>query len=262
MYNYFSKIMLAFRFSSTLKTFFKLIINSKKYSYNYKRNSLHGKADKLDTYLFKVHNKTFTLFMRTYTGDINIFYEIFWKNVYFIPFEFRTNIKNIVDLGAHIGLTSIYYSLIYPNAKIYSVEASIGNFQLLKQNLENSENVELIHSAIYSFDGEVKFDNSGLTYNHKISASGDSIPSISIKTLMNKYNIDKIDLLKIDIEGSEQFLLSQNNEWLAKVENIIIEIHPPYDISYLIEDIKPYVFTVYEPNIKGLKNIFATRQLC
>ena len=261
MINYYTtKLSLALRMSSNVKTFFRLIINSKKYSYNYKRGSLQKKSDEFERYDFNMNKRSFKVLMRTYRGDIDIFYEVFWKEVYKIPVEFQSTFNNIVDLGAHIGLTSFYYSFLYPTAKIYSVEASLKNFQLLEQNLKNNENVNVIHAAIYSFDGEVKFDNSSLSYNNKIGTSGDLIPSLSVKTLMDKYNIDKIDLLKIDIEGAERFLLGQNNEWLEKVDNIIIEVHEPYTISNLVEDIKLYGFKVYYPETTdNMKNVFATK---
>ena len=56
--------------------------------------------------------------------------------MYAIPHERIQSPNTIIDLGVHIGFTSIFYALEYENAKIYSVEASKENFRLLKKNTE------------------------------------------------------------------------------------------------------------------------------
>src|SRR5690606_24120311 len=110
--------------------------------------------------------------------------------------------ETIVDLGAHVGFASIFYATEFPSAKIYSVEASRENFKYLKRNTEQFENIIALNNAIYPVDGEVLFDESGFSYNTKIGEAGQPISSISMKTLMENYGIEKINLLKIDIEGA------------------------------------------------------------
>jgi FkbM family methyltransferase len=199
--------------------------------------------------------------MRTFSGDIDIFYEIFWKHVYEIPFKFPNEIKTIVDLGAHIGFASIFFRTKFPDSKIYAVEASKENYILLKDNLKNFKNTHHLHAAIFTEDGSVKFNDSGFSYNSKLSSDGESIDAISMNTLMKKNNIEKINLLKIDIEGAEKLILKENNTWLENVENIIIEIHDDYTIKNLEEDLQKFGFTIYEPSnqLGSLKNIFATK---
>ena len=79
--NYLSKLKLGFEISDNLKTFIKLIINSKKYSSAFKNNLIKENTTfSIDeTYDFTINAKKQEITMRTYLGDIDIFYEIFSK---------------------------------------------------------------------------------------------------------------------------------------------------------------------------------------
>ena len=79
-------------------------------------------------------------------------------------------------------------------------------------------------------------------------------------SLMSAYDIEYIDLLKIDIEGAEAALLSEHNDWLHKVQHIIIELHQPYNLEKLAIDLQPFGFKFYLPeDDKELKNIFLSK---
>lgn len=258
--NYISKILLAQNISRNLGTFINLLVDTKKYTYHLKRNSLDTKSNAQKKYSIQIAGKKMEVSMRTYKGDILIFYEIFWKKVYKTPTGFFTPPKTIIDLGGHVGFTSIFYALEYPNAKIYSVEASRENFNLLKENVSQFENIIPINKAIYPTDGEVLFDESGYSYNTKIGSEGKPIESISVNTLLKVHNIQKIDLIKIDIEGAEIELLKNNTEWLEMTDNIIIELHRPYTIEELKKDLEPHHFKIITPSDdNGLENIFASK---
>lgn len=258
--NYLSKILLAVKSSRDL-SFIKLLIDSKKYSSSLKSGNLDLTNEDCQSYSLAMAGKNFDLQMRTYQGDIDIFYEIFWKKAYQIPNKFLSEPELIVDLGAHIGLTSIYFSLQYPLAKIYSVEASEKNFSLLKNNVQEFENVVAINKAIYINDGFIKFkDDETLSFNPQISEKGRPTACLSMSTLMKENNLESIDLLKIDIEGAEAIILSEQNDWLQNVENIIIELHPPYDVDRMVADLKPFGFKIQMPDeMTGLQNIFLSR---
>ncbi|MBT2619725.1 FkbM family methyltransferase [Chryseobacterium sp. ISL-6] len=243
--NYISKVLFNKNMSGNLKTFLAFIVNSKRYSSKFKKSSLDFSNNEIFAYNFKNGNKRFDTYLRTFKGDIDIFYEIFWKETYKEHLQFLVNDpKIIVDLGAHIGMTSMYLSLKYPNSKIYSVEASQENFEILKTNTKSFTNIVCLNAAAHFEDGTLKFGGDELSYNQKVSEQGILTKALSMGSIMKSYDIEKIDLLKIDIEGAEIELLSKNNSWLQKVENIVIEIHPPYDAKSLNNDIEPYNFSI------------------
>lgn len=231
--------------SSNIKTCIAFIVNSKRYSSKFKQNKLDLNNNETFVYHFKKNHRKFDLYLRTFKGDIDIFYEIFWKKTYDQHLNFlQEKPKVIVDLGAHIGLTSIYLSLKYPDAKIVAVEASPENFLLLKENTSSFKNIECVNAAIYFEDGTVNFGSEELSYNQRISDSGTETKAISVESLMKEHQLNEINLLKIDIEGGEVELLSKNNSWLEKVENIIIEIHQDYTQEHLNKDLQPFGFTI------------------
>lgn len=260
--NYFSKVDLALRLCRGI-SFFKLLINSKRYSSKFKKGIFDKNNTEKHIYKFRFLKKNSDILMRTFSGDIDIFYEVFWKKAYFIPQKLIFKPKIIVDLGAHIGFTSIYFKTMYPNSKIYSLEASKKNFELLVFNTQNFKNIETINKAVYSKDGFINFnEDENLSYNTKITEKGSPVECISVLTLMEQNKIDKIDLLKIDIEGAESEILKVNNSWLNKVENIIIELHRPYGIKELEKDVSPFGFKVIAADdTNQLKNIFLQKTL-
>lgn len=258
--NYISKTFFLFSISK-IESFFKLIVNSKRYSRNFKKAALNLNNFETKDYNLLLKNKELNISMRTFQGDIDIFYEIFWKKSYNINENLLTQPNTIVDLGAHVGFTSIYYALCYPKAKIFSVEASTKNYDLLKKNTFNFKNIKTFNKAIYSKDGFINFnEEDNLSYNKKIDNNGTLKESMTMQTLIKQNDIKKIDLLKIDIEGAEAEILSNNNDWLNLVNNIIIEVHGSYNSESLVKDLHPFGFKIHFPNQDNkLKNIFLSK---
>lgn len=258
--SYIQKFIFTIKVSRNISTFVKFIYNTIQFHLLYKYNNKNEQENNSNNYQIKINKKNYNIAMRTSKGDLAIFYEIFWKQIYFIPFQISNKNINILDLGAHIGLSSLYFNIHYPNAYIYSVEASQDNFLILKDNLKfDSRNTPLPY-AIYDIDREILFNEKGHSYNYQVDIVGNPIQAISVNTIMNKYNIAKFNLVKIDIEGAENILLKNNNNWLAYTDNIIIEIHPPYNFEQLTSDLKPFGFTIILPDLENKqKNIIATK---
>lgn len=176
------------------------------------------------------------LSMRIDDSDIRVFKQIFVDNEY-DSLNLPETANTIVDLGANIGLSALFFLKKYPNAHIIAVEPDTVNFEFMKKNLEDySNHVALLQAAIWPSDGEVSLvehdeSNEGLGawgYRTETLTEGAeaSVSAISIPTLMNQFSMDFIDILKVDIEGAEYELFEKDYEsWLDKVGLIIIETH-------------------------------------
>lgn len=176
------------------------------------------------------------LSMRIDDSDIRVFKQIFVDNEY-DSLNLPETANTIVDLGANIGLSALFFLKKYPNAHIIAVEPDTVNFEFMKRNLEDySNHVALLQAAIWPSDGVVSFvehdeSNEGLGawgYRTETLTEGAeaSVSAISIPTLMNQFSMDFIDILKVDIEGAEYELFEKGYEsWLDKVGLIIIETH-------------------------------------
>ena len=164
-------------------------------------------------------------------GDIQSIREIWFTEDYKLPFTIVPRI--IVDLGANIGMTSLWYSRRYDCVRVIAVEPSPDNVRLLKKNFsDNGIEAEVVEAAIGVKEGEANFvrtreSNLGMISRHA-SPGSIRVKGISMATILRMVadlGLDAIDLLKVDIEGSEAELFSDGLEWLDHVNAIAIEFH-------------------------------------
>lgn len=141
-----------------------------------------------------------------------------------LPKDFSPSV--IVDAGAYIGDTAAYYASRFPNAKVIALEPNPNSAALARYNLlDYGERVVVIEAALWSTTGKLSFagdfTGAGIAQTSEISVQGYSLVDL-IKTL----SINKIDLMKIDIEGAEYEVLNDGEgKWLNNVKIIAIELH-------------------------------------
>ncbi|MHA8066976.1 FkbM family methyltransferase [Aquirufa sp. ROCK2-A2] len=169
------------------------------------------------------------LWLRNHSSDFSVFYQIFLKHEYAINFAFEP--KVILDCGANVGLASVYFKNRFPQSKIISIEPDRDNFDMLLQNTRGYSDVFCVKGAVWNKETNLIIKDQGIgSWGFMIEESSlqtnDSIKSYTIAQLMTQFGIDQIDILKIDIEGSEKELFESNFEtWLPKTKVIIIELH-------------------------------------
>ncbi len=165
--------------------------------------------------------------VRKGTSDTGTFRQVFKEDQYRFKLE---NIRTIVDAGANIGLASIIFGNKYPQAQISAIEPDKGNFELMKRNVAPYQ-VKTFRAGVWnkSTNLEVKDNGHGAwayTVEEVEHPTEDSISGISINDVMDQSGFERIDLLKIDIEGSEREVFAEGyDRWLPKTRYIIIELH-------------------------------------
>ena len=250
MYKVLDKVIFCFKISSGLLSFIKLIWNSKRFRWSKTEEPfLDSYPYKTASYHFKIGNRKRRVSMRTFAGDIDIFYEIFHREVYKTDPAFFKDGNIIFDLGANSGLAAVYFLGKSPQAKIICAEPDPENFQILQRNLAkeiNEGSVFAEEAAVMPEDGMVFLHRDKIKYNSKISenTSETNTKAISINTLLKKYGIARINLLKIDIEGSEKLLFSRNTEWLSQTDHIILEFHSDEDHRVVLASLQQYNFKI------------------
>jgi FkbM family methyltransferase len=138
------------------------------------------------------------------------------------------NYDLVLDIGAHVGVISKTANLY--GCKVIAIEPDINNFELLKKNFTDNDDVILIHGAIVpkNYENKVHF-NIGTTssagsiirsepFQQRTLGKKVQVPSIKIDDLISKLNHDKI-LIKFDIEGSEWLIMDELKD-LFKSKNI------------------------------------------
>ncbi len=138
----------------------------------------------------------------------------------------------IIDAGGYIGTAAIALAKMFPNSTIVSLEPSEENFAILQQNVSPYPNIIAVNAALDAEDGEKQlFDRKTGEWGFSIAVqSRDFQPigmtrTLSIPTLMAEYKMDRIDILKLDIEGAEQAVFSSSAEWIDKVGMLYVELH-------------------------------------
>ena len=170
------------------------------------------------------------LHLRSNNGaDAFVHSEVFEHQYYRLPLRFAP--ATILDLGANIGFSAIYFARRYPASRIACVEPVPDNVRLLTRNLkDNAVEAEVIAAAVDVKDGVVTMERGAADYGHKIAVASPSavwldVASVSVPSILRRLGWARVGLLKIDIEGHESALLSQACEWLADVDALCVEYH-------------------------------------
>jgi len=173
------------------------------------------------------------LLLRPYSMDLGIFHEI-WDHERYTAGSISVVARHgtIVDIGAHIGLFSLFASKVLQANRIISVEPDSANFELLSKNISANhvENASLVKAAIAGESGEKRiYNTSSNTGGHSLYARGVSstaVRTVSLTELFKASSISDCSLLKMDCEGAEMEILENApDKLLRNVSAISLEYH-------------------------------------
>jgi FkbM family methyltransferase len=171
--------------------------------------------------------------IRIRRSDVFTLMEIFYEGQY----EHRVTVPArpmIVDAGANVGIATLWLLGRYPDATIHAFEPGSGNHRLLARNLEPYPRVFAYRSALGSRDGEVDLTLSqhGAMHSTSVTAeariAGARTERVRCRTLagfMAEHAIEKIDFLKLDVEGAELEVVEGLGDRIADVRAIVGEVH-------------------------------------
>ncbi|MFC1843564.1 FkbM family methyltransferase [Thermodesulfobacteriota bacterium] len=168
---------------------------------------------------------------------LSAYKEIFLKKTY--QFKTKKSKPYIIDVGANIGLSVLFFKKTFPSAEIIAIEADPHIFQYLQTNIHNNgfTDVELINKAAWHKETIIKFSSEGADAG-RIAYDGDtnlvSVPAFDISSLLINRSVD---MLKIDIEGAENNVLKACRAHLQNVDNIIVEYHSKVEEEQQLDSI-------------------------
>ena len=210
------------------------------------------------TISFPVNGKEAQAVLRKKGSDVAVFREIFILNEY-KPLidkivEKKINVRNIIDAGSNIGLTALYFAQFFPDASIVSVEPDTQNVIQLKKNCDlNRINCFIEMAGLWSKGGTLKIKRDfryGDSWSLRVTEDekdGD-VRACTINELMAKYNFSKIDILKIDIEGSEVEIFKNTDicTFLKDTRLICVETHKEVgSFSTVVNTLAKYDFEMF-----------------
>ncbi|MCX6171918.1 MAG: FkbM family methyltransferase [Flavobacterium sp.] len=166
--------------------------------------------------------------IRPNTTDLEVFKEIFIKGE--LKLKENINPKLIIDCGAYVGFSALFFSNKYSSSIIYAIEPEFENYNALKFNCRDEKRIIPINAAIWDSEAILEIQAGkgewGFTTKEVESASSKTISGITIQEILNISGLESIDILKVDIEGAEYQMFNENcHSWLSKVKLIFIELH-------------------------------------
>lgn len=168
------------------------------------------------------------VWLRPGTADLPVYDEVLRDDCY--EFNLPAEPKVIVDAGAHIGLSARLFAHRYPRALIVCLEPDPGNAALAVRNAAHLPNVRVWQGALWSHKSTLTIENpKAETWSYRTGppkAPEEAIvPAYGIVDIMRNLGVDRIDLLKMDIEGAEIEVLQSASNWIHNVGTIIVELH-------------------------------------
>ena len=216
----------------------------------------HFNFNKIDSTTFdligNVADKKQIFRCRIFESDFQVLEQIIFDEEYLALVNLIQNEnykpKTLIDCGANVGYTSLYLASFFKFDKIISVEPNPETFDILSYNLKKLElqsSIILEKKGVWSTTTYLSVnkefrDGRAWSYSLYEDKLKGTIPVISLNDLINLNAIDRIDILKIDIEGSEANIFKDEKNiklFLAKTKYIAIEIHDEFDCRSQIEKV-------------------------
>ena len=182
--------------------------------------------------------------LRIGSTDWITFEEVVLHGEYAIVKEtLEKSVKVVLDLGANVGITCKVWRTWYPEAQVIGVEPERQNASLARVNsdkqvaiMEFGVGPENDQAFIRRKGGDDSFVLDTLRESPDVSA--DPVQVLTIDAILQACGIDgTVDLLKCDIEGSEERLFGSCISWISRFRYIVIEVHFPYTPALLVADI-------------------------
>jgi FkbM family methyltransferase len=177
-----------------------------------------------------------SVYLRTGTSDYDVLCQIFSEREY-EPLDSLDAVESIIDCGANVGYSSVYFLNRYPDSRVIAVEPDPANAAMCRRNLETyGDRVRVLQSGLWSHpcrlalvrgvygDGRA-WATQVRELNPDDSDSVGDLTAIDMPTLLAQCRNGRADLLKVDIERSEVEVFRGASEWLPRVRNIAIELH-------------------------------------
>jgi FkbM family methyltransferase len=169
---------------------------------------------------------------------LHTYREIFEKEIY--RFSAPVNNPLIIDVGANIGMSMLYFKQLYPAAQLMVFEPDENNFQLLSQNCQQNglQNVQLHKAAVWIHNGTISFEAKESEASHIEEVTEDGANQVACVRLADILQAQKkIHFLKMDIEGAEYKVVQDAAPQLHKVDNFFLEYHGKADETYKLADL-------------------------
>ena len=192
-------------------------------AFNFFRNATASR--RLGT--FRTGSLSFVARKEDWVGVREIFIENEYDMLDSLPGD--TEAPFVLDLGANIGGFALRAFRRWPRASVISVEAAPDTFEILEHNRRLNADLDwkAVQGAIWKSDGELVLERRNISIGHRVAdgREGERIRSLTLSSLLKDVEGQRIDLIKMDIEGAEAQVVPTIPDILARTAILIIEVH-------------------------------------
>lgn len=134
----------------------------------------------------------------------------------------------IIDAGANIGASAVWFANQFPLAHVMAIEPEPANARLCRMNLELCPNARLLEGAIGASSGSVSLINpngEAVAFRTVRQEASGGIRVYTVPEILSEVLNGHLFIVKIDIEGFENDLFASNTEWVRNTKVVIVEPH-------------------------------------
>ncbi len=155
----------------------------------------------------------------------------------------RAEVATVLDVGANVGITALYFAQVFPNARIYAFEPAPDNFAILAKNVANCDRIRGFPFALGARDAMLELfasDNPANFGGYSLHPAGSDtsrrtrVPVRSVAAVLGELALARVDVIKVDTEGAEYDILTAlPASVLERVRLIVGELHGNRDFALL-----------------------------
>jgi len=164
--------------------------------------------------------------LRSHTTDISVLNELILGGSY-EPLPTDQPVETVIDLGANIGLSHRWLRSRYPAARFICVEPDPGNLEVLRANVRAVDDRAVIHAAcVGGTPRRVKLTTTDGEWGFRMADGDDGeIDVMTMEDVLASAGVDRVGVLKCDIEGAEAEVFADCASWITRVDAMSVECH-------------------------------------
>ncbi|MES2125593.1 MAG: FkbM family methyltransferase [Gemmatimonadota bacterium] len=171
-----------------------------------------------------------SVLLRAGSSDAEVFHQLIVKRE--LDFSLQPPPARIIDGGANFGLASVLFAQRWPGARIVGIELERSNFELAVRNCAGSDQIEIRHAALWGQSGIVSVANpeaDAHSFRASFGEASGGVRAYRVGELLDELGWDRVDLVKLDIEGAERQVLADGAAWLPRVRHLLVELHDRFE---------------------------------
>ena len=192
-------------------------------------------------------------------SEFEVMHEVLVRREYEIALEEAPDV--ILDLGAHVGFSVLFFRSLFPRARLVALEADPATFELLDCNVGQLPGVDVINAAVGHERGLRWLVRGDLSWGSRLSSEPSPgalrVQTRTLDDVLDAVGVDGLRcLVKLDVEGAEWEVLSSVED-LTRIDVVVGELHPglipvsPDDFFRLLSD-----FSVEKPKSPDMHGVF------